>query len=71
MEVLRAVEEVTGHKVPYVTGPRREGDPPVLVADSGKLRKLLKWEPVCSDIHTIVADSWAFDQKRSPEPVKN
>jgi UDP-glucose-4-epimerase GalE len=70
MEVLRAVEEVTGHKVPQAVGPRRAGDPPALVANSDKLRKVLGWKPVRSDIHTIVADAWAFEQKRMSEPVK-
>jgi UDP-glucose-4-epimerase GalE len=69
MEVLRAVEEVTGHKVPHVLGPRRAGDPPALVANSNKLRKVLGWKPVRSDIHTIVADAWAFEQKRATAPL--
>jgi UDP-glucose-4-epimerase GalE len=63
MEVLRAVEDVTGRKVPYVMGPRRDGDPPSLVANSDKLRRTLSWSPNRSDIRTIVADAWAFDQK--------
>ena len=33
MEVLRAVEEVTGQTVPYEMGPRRAGDAPALVAN--------------------------------------
>ncbi len=61
MEVLRAVEDVTGRKVPYVVGARRDGDPPSLVANSDKLRKFLGWEPKCSDIRAIVADAWAFE----------
>ena len=44
-EVIRAVEEVTGQKVPLIAGPRREGDPPVLVADSNKLQSALGWKP--------------------------
>src|SRR6202041_1605360 len=43
METIRAVEEVTGQKVPYLVGPRREGDPPVLVANPNKLRSKLGW----------------------------
>jgi UDP-glucose-4-epimerase GalE len=66
MEVLRAVEEVTGHKVPHALGPRRAGDPPALVANSDKLRKVLGWTPVRSDIHTIVADAWAFVSEPRP-----
>lgn len=61
MEVIRAVEEVTGKKVPYTVGPRREGDPPALVADSGKLKRTLNWTPTRSDIRDIVRDAWAFE----------
>ena len=64
MEVLRAVEEVTGKKVPYTIGPRREGDPPVLVANSSRLQNTLGWKPVRSDIRQIVNDAWEFEQKR-------
>jgi len=45
LEMIGAVEAVTGKKVPYVIGPRREGDPPSLVAASHKLRTKLGWAP--------------------------
>jgi UDP-glucose-4-epimerase GalE len=61
-EVLSAVEKVTGRKVPYISGPRREGDPPKLVADSQKLQKTLGWKPVRADLERIVADAWQFAQ---------
>lgn len=60
MEVLRAVEEVTGHKVPYRIAPRREGDAASLVADSTKLRRKLGWEPRRSSLRQIVQDAWDF-----------
>lgn len=63
-EVLNAVEEVTGKKVPYVVGPRREGDPAELVADSTRLRNELKWEPRCSGLREIVASAWGFEQTK-------
>jgi len=63
MEMLRAVEEVTGRKVPYVIGPRREGDPPELVAASGKLRRRLGWKPQYADLHSIVEHAWRFAGK--------
>jgi UDP-glucose 4-epimerase len=63
MEVLRAVEEVTGQRVPYKIAPRREGDPTELVADSTRLRNTLGWEPRHSEIHEIVRDAWAYFQK--------
>ncbi len=59
-EVLAAVERVTGQKVPYTIGPRREGDPPSLVADSSKLQRTLGWKPKRADLDRIVADAWQF-----------
>jgi UDP-glucose 4-epimerase len=63
-EVIRAVEEVTGKKVPFVMGQRRDGDPPVLVADSAKLRAKLGWTPKHSDLRKIVSTAWQFNQRR-------
>jgi UDP-glucose-4-epimerase GalE len=63
-EVIEAVEAVTGEKVPYTIGPRRAGDPPELVADSGKLRKTLGWTPAYTELRDIVATAWEFEQKR-------
>jgi len=60
MEVIRAAEEVTGQKVPYVIGPRREGDPAVLVAASDKLRRQLGWCPQYTDLRTIAGHAWRF-----------
>lgn len=59
-EVLTAVERVTGKKVPYTIGPRREGDPPSLVADSQKLQRTLGWRAERNDLSRIVADAWQF-----------
>jgi len=59
-EVLLAVERVTGKKVPYKTGPRREGDPPALVADSSKLQSALGWLPKYAELETIVQHAWNF-----------
>jgi UDP-glucose 4-epimerase len=64
LEVIRAVEEVTGKTVPYTVGPRREGDPATLVASSEKLRRVLGWQPRYADLKDIVASAWAFEQKR-------
>lgn len=60
MEVIRAVEEVTGQKVPHVTGTRRAGDPASLVASSDKLRETLGWQPRSSELKTIVTHAWDF-----------
>lgn len=60
LEMIRTVEEVTGKPVPYVMGPRRDGDPPSLVASSQKLRDRLGWSPQYADLRTIVAHAWKF-----------
>lgn len=43
-EVLLAAEECLGRSIPAVVGARRDGDPPVLVADTGRLTAL-GWAP--------------------------
>ncbi|MFL6350266.1 MAG: UDP-glucose 4-epimerase GalE [Bryobacteraceae bacterium] len=65
LEVLTAVESVTGKKVPHTIGPRREGDPPSLVADSQKLQQTLGWHPERADLNRIVADAWQFAMKHT------
>ncbi len=59
-EVLDSVERVTGKAVPAEDAPRREGDPPELVADASLAREVLQWEPRCSDLDTIVQSAYGF-----------
>ena len=59
-EVLESVERVTGKKVPHTIGPRREGDPPRLVASSQKLQTTLGWKPSRTDLDRIIDDAWTF-----------
>jgi UDP-glucose 4-epimerase len=64
MEVLRAVEEVTGRTVPYEMGPRRAGDAPALVANSDKLKRALGWKPRFPELTDVVATAWQFEKNR-------
>jgi len=64
MEVLRAVEEVTGRTVPFHIGPRRAGDSPSLVANSDKLKRELGWKPRYPELTDIVATAWQFEKNR-------
>ena len=59
-EVIRAVEKVTGKKVPYTEAPRRAGDPPALYADSSKAKQELGWKIKFPDIESIVATAWKW-----------
>lgn len=65
-EILGAIERVTGQAVPHRVGPRRPGDPPVLVADASRARAELGWVPRLSAIDTIVATAWRWHQGASP-----
>jgi UDP-glucose 4-epimerase len=51
---------VTGLPLPVEIGPRREGDPAVLVADSTKARKILKWNPKLFKLEDIVETAWKW-----------
>lgn len=59
-EILQAAEQVTGQSLSYETGPRRAGDPPVLVADGSSARKLLNWTVRRSSVAEIIRDAWSW-----------
>jgi UDP-glucose-4-epimerase GalE len=60
LEVLAAVERVTGRSVPRRIGPRRPGDPAVLFASARKARAELGWVATRADLDTIVGDAWRW-----------
>lgn len=64
LEVIRAVEKVSGLKVPHHFAPRRAGDPPALFADAAKARTELGWRPKFTTIEPIVATAWRWHQAR-------
>jgi UDP-glucose 4-epimerase len=49
--------------VPYTIGPRREGDPAQLVADSAKLRQTLGWQPKFDTLESIIESAWIFEKQ--------
>ena len=64
-EVVEAVKKVTGIDFKVVEAPRREGDPPMLVADSTKIKKELGWKPKYDDLEFIVKTAWDWEKKFS------
>ncbi len=64
-EVIDAARRVTGRPIAVRDAPRREGDPARLVADATLARQQLAWAPQFSDLETIVAHAWAWEQKTS------
>lgn len=62
LEVIHAVEKVTGLPVPHEFAPRRAGDPPALYADSRQAVTKLGWQIKYSTIEPIVATAWRWHQ---------
>ena len=62
LEVLAAAERVVGHAIPHEIGPRRTGDPPVLVASAARAGEILGWRPHRPSLDEIVGSAWAWRQ---------
>lgn len=67
LEIVRAVENVTGKTVERTLGPRRAGDPPALVADPTRAQQQLRWQAERS-LHDIVATAWEWMQRSASRP---
>jgi UDP-glucose-4-epimerase GalE len=61
-EVLAAAEAATGRSVPHVIGPRRTGDPPVLVARATRAAEILGWRPARPGLDEMLESAWAWRQ---------
>lgn len=62
LEVLDAVESVTGAEVPREFSPRRPGDPAILVGDATEAGRQLDWTPEWTDLEAIVDSAWRWHQ---------
>ena len=72
LEVIDAAERITGRKIPRKLGPRRPGDPAVLVASKEKLKRTLGWEASHSSLEEIIQSAWDWRQRHPhgyPESV--
>jgi UDP-glucose 4-epimerase len=63
-QVIELCERVSGRPVPAEYGPRREGDPPRLVASAAKAKGELGWQPRYLDLAETIATAWAWEQNR-------
>lgn len=62
LEVLSAAQSVIGREVPHVFGPRREGDPAVLVASNKKAQELFGWQPRRGTLSEMIGSAWRWHQ---------
>ncbi|MGQ9626386.1 MAG: UDP-glucose 4-epimerase GalE [Anaerolineae bacterium] len=59
-EVIEMAREITGHPIPAKEGPRRPGDPAILIASSEKIKRELGWQPRYPDLKTIIETAWEW-----------
>jgi UDP-glucose 4-epimerase len=59
-DVLASAARITGGEIPHTIGPRRAGDPPVLVASNGRAREVLGWAPARSTLDEMIGSAWAW-----------
>jgi UDP-glucose 4-epimerase len=62
LEVIDTARRVIGGDVPYELAPRREGDPPRLVADARRAREILGWVPRRPSLEAIIRSAWEWQQ---------
>ncbi len=63
LEVVRMIEHVANQKVPFVFGTRRPGDPARLVASFAKAKAKFNWQPIRSDLKTLIQDAYVWFKK--------
>ncbi len=63
LDVVSAVKRVSGKDFPVDLAPRRPGDVASIVADAGKIRRLLGWQPRYDHLDTIVKHAYEWERK--------
>jgi UDP-arabinose 4-epimerase len=61
-EIVRVAEKITNRKIKTRIASRRPGDPPCLIANSARIRRVLSWNPVHADIDAIIRTAWNWQQ---------
>src|SRR5262245_29137845 len=65
-EVLDATAALVGHEVPHTIGPRRDGDPPVLVASADRATEVLGWRPKQPSLEDMIGSALDW-RRRNPK----
>jgi UDP-glucose 4-epimerase len=68
-EMIEAARNVTGKAIRAEVGPRRAGDPGVLVASSEKAKQVLGWNPSRTAVSKMIGDAWKWHSSH-PEGYK-
>lgn len=62
-QVIAAAEGVVGRPIPTAPGPRRPGDPPILVAANELAGEVLGWRPRRGSLDEMIGSAWAWRQR--------
>ncbi|MBC6413827.1 MAG: UDP-glucose 4-epimerase GalE [Chromatiales bacterium] len=62
-EILNAVKRISCNDFKIINSARRAGDPPVLVADNNKIKKILNWQPHYDNIDIIIESALNWERK--------
>lgn len=63
-DIVNSAEKITGRTIPVRIGPRRDGDPPILISDASKAKKVLGWNP-SRGLEETISTAWAWHQRNS------
>jgi UDP-glucose-4-epimerase GalE len=67
-EVIAAAESVVGHPIPTEIGPRRPGDPPILVAAAERATRVLGWTAARPTLEAMIGSAWEW-RRRNLDPA--
>ena len=70
LEAIKAFEKVSGEKLNYVVGPRREGDIVKVYGDVTKSAEQLKWKAQLG-IEEMMASAWAWEKYLKENPIND
>lgn len=70
-EVIAAAAAVTGRDIAVLAGPRRAGDPPMLVSDAKCVREALGWTPEHPTLETMVESAWAWHRRATKSSLQS
>lgn len=59
-EIISCTESILGRSIPYTIGPRRAGDPAILISSSNRIRKELGWKPRYYELSDIIRTAWKW-----------
>jgi len=69
LDIVKAMRKATGKEIPYVIGPRREGDADICYAGTEKAKEVLGWTAK-KNLDDMCADTWRW-QSQNPNGYRD